>query len=49
VAGGAAGAAWLAIVIGFEVLTMWVICEGLACNIIMLLYPAEVIAEWQAG
>lgn len=39
----------VAIVIGFEVLTMWVIRDGLALNIIMLLYPIEAIAEWQAG
>jgi len=39
----------VAIVIGFEVLTMWVIRDGLALNIIMLLYPVEAIAEWQAG
>jgi hypothetical protein len=39
----------VAVVIGFEVLTMWVIRDGLALNIIMFLYPLEVIAEWQAG
>lgn len=37
------------VVIGFEVLTMWVIRDGLALNIIMLLYPIDAIAEWQAG
>jgi len=37
------------VVIGFEVLTMWVIRDGLALNILMLLYPIEAITTWQAG
>lgn len=39
----------VAIVIGFEVLTMAVIRDGLALNIIMLLAPLEAIRDWQAG
>ncbi len=39
----------VAIVIGFEVLTMWIIRDGLALNVIMLLYPLDVIRDWQAG
>lgn len=39
----------VAIVIGFEVLTMWLIRDGLALNIIMLLFPIEAISEWQAA
>lgn len=39
----------VAIVIGFEVLTMWIIRDGLALNIIMLLYPLDVIRDWQAA
>ena len=38
-----------AIVIGFELLTMWVIRDGLALNVVMLLYPLDVIRDWQAG
>ncbi|MFK7939755.1 MAG: DUF2585 family protein [Roseovarius sp.] len=39
----------VAIVIGFEMLTMSIIRDGLALNIIMLLYPLEMIRDWQAG
>lgn len=39
----------VAIVIGFEVLTMVIIRDGLALNIIMLLYPLDIIREWQAA
>ncbi len=39
----------VALVIGFEVLTMWIIRDGLALNIIMLLYPLDVIRDWQAA
>lgn len=37
------------IVIGFEVLTAIVIRDGLALNIIMLLWPLEAVRVWQAG
>ncbi len=39
----------LAVVIGFELLTMWIIRDGLALNVIMLLSPVEAIREWQAA
>lgn len=39
----------VAMVIGFEVLTAFVIRDGLLLNIIMLLYPLDAIMEWQAG
>jgi hypothetical protein len=39
----------VAIVIGFELLTAWVIRDGLALNILMLLWPLEFVKEWQAG
>lgn len=39
----------VAIVIGFEVLTMTLIRDGLALNVIMLLAPSEAIMNWQAG
>ena len=37
------------IVIGFEVLTIWLIRDGLALNILMLLWPLDAIRLWQAG
>jgi hypothetical protein len=39
----------VAIVIGFELLTAWVIRDGLALNILMLLWPLEAVKDWQAG
>ena len=42
---------WVVIVLTviFEVVTMYYIRDGLALNIIMLLYPLASIADWQAG
>jgi len=37
----------VAIVIGFEVLTIWIIRDGLALNVIMLLWPLDLIRDWQ--
>lgn len=39
----------VAIVVAFEVLTIFVIRDGLALNIIMLLAPSEAIMQWQSG
>lgn len=39
----------IAIIIGFEVLTTWLIRDGLTLNIIMLLAPSEAILSWQSG
>ncbi|KRS19664.1 DUF2585 family protein [Roseovarius indicus] len=39
----------VAVVIGFEVLTALVIRDGLALNILMLLWPLEAVKEWQGG
>lgn len=39
----------VAIVIGFEVLTAFLIRDGLTLNVIMLLWPLDAILEWQAG
>ncbi|WEF25721.1 DUF2585 domain-containing protein [Paracoccus sp. S3-43] len=42
---------WLsvAIVIGFEILTIWLIRDGLALNVLMLLWPMDAVKAWQAG
>ncbi len=39
----------VAIVLGFEILTAIVIRDGLALNIVMLLFPLDIIRDWQAG
>ncbi len=41
-------AASIAIIIGFELLTTWLIRDGLALNILMLLYPLDAVLEWQS-
>lgn len=38
-----------ALIIGFEVLTAWLIRDGLALNVLMLLWPSETILQWQQG
>lgn len=39
----------VAVVVGFEVLTAIVIRDGLALNILMLLWPLDWVLAWQAG
>jgi hypothetical protein len=39
----------VAIIVGFEALTIWIIRDGLALNILMLLWPLEAVRMWQAG
>lgn len=41
--------ATVALIILFEGATMWLIRDGLALNVLMLLYPLDWVAEWQAG
>ena len=41
--------ATVALIILFEAVTIWIIRDGLALNVLMLLYPLEWVAEWQAG
>jgi Protein of unknown function (DUF2585) len=48
----AARAPWkvtLAIAIGFELLTLWLIHDNLALNVLMLVSPIDGIRAWQAG
>ena len=35
--------------VGFEVMTAIVIRDGLALNVLMLLFPVEAVIEWQGG
>ena len=39
----------VALVLGFELLTAWTIRDGLALNVLMLLWPVEAVRAWQAG
>ncbi|MES2914927.1 MAG: DUF2585 domain-containing protein [Pseudomonadota bacterium] len=39
----------VALALLFETVTMWIIRDGLALNVLMLLYPLDWVAEWQAG
>jgi hypothetical protein len=39
----------VAIVIGFELLTAYMIRDGLLLNVLMLLWPLDSVLEWQAG
>ena len=41
--------ATVALIVLFEGMTMWLIRDGLALNILMLLYPLDSVATWQAG
>jgi hypothetical protein len=39
----------VAIIVGFEVLTMTLIRDGLGLNILMLVWPLDAVKAWQAG
>jgi hypothetical protein len=39
----------VAVVIGFEALTTWWIRDGLALNILMLVWPVKAVLDWQGG
>lgn len=41
--------ATVTLAIGFEVFTMWVIRDGLALNVLMLINPLDAVLEWQSG
>ena len=39
----------VALIIGFEALTMYLIRDGLALNVLMLISPLDAVRDWQAG
>ncbi len=39
----------IAIIVGFEAFTIWMIRDGLALNVLMLLYPLDAVRDWQAA
>ena len=39
----------VALIVAFEALTVWLIRDGLALNVLMLLWPIDAVREWQAG
>jgi hypothetical protein len=41
--------ATVALIVLFEAATIYIIRDGLALNVLMLLYPVDWIAEWQAA
>jgi hypothetical protein len=39
----------VALIVLFEAATIWLIRDGLALNVLMLIYPVDAVATWQAG
>lgn len=39
----------VALIVLFEAVTIWLIRDGLALNVLMLLWPLDWVAEWQAA
>ncbi len=39
----------VALAVLFEAATIWLIRDGLALNVLMLIYPPDSVAAWQAG
>ncbi|MBA3909621.1 MAG: hypothetical protein C0524_06980 [Rhodobacter sp.] len=39
----------VALILFFEGMTAWIIRDGLALNVLMLLFPLDWVADWQAG
>ncbi|MDQ2066487.1 DUF2585 domain-containing protein [Xinfangfangia sp. CPCC 101601] len=39
----------VALAIAFEVMTIWLIRDGLALNVLMLAFPIEAVADWQSA
>ncbi|MFN0113612.1 MAG: DUF2585 domain-containing protein [Paracoccaceae bacterium] len=39
----------VALALGFETLTTWLIRDGLALNVLMLVWPLDAVRAWQAG
>ncbi|MFT4013149.1 MAG: DUF2585 domain-containing protein [Paracoccus sp. (in: a-proteobacteria)] len=37
------------IVLGFEALTTWLIRDGLALNVLMLIWPLQAVRDWQSA
>jgi Protein of unknown function (DUF2585) len=42
---------WVTVVLALlaEAVTIWLIRDGLALNVLMLIYPLDSVAAWQAG
>lgn len=38
----------LTLFVGFEIMTVWIIRDGLLLNIVQLVYPSDLVSDWQA-